>query len=226
MATKRHRFAQRRKSLGLTQEALADRLRVERSTVRRWESGESDPLPWARPAIAKAPDLSLGQLDALLHETVVSGAAHLVEYLGTADAAARVQPRGLRVDRPGQSWPDRDLSLTIMHLGQPDLPEIDDMNRRELLRLFSMTGALLALPPLDTDRIVHAARNTATRLDVATTNEYAQLNTSLWRVFTFAPSKSQVLPLVRKQLDVLTEKLTEPHEQEVHRRQQVVWTAA
>jgi transcriptional regulator with XRE-family HTH domain len=218
LATKRHRFAQRRKSLGFTQEALADRLRVERSTVRRWESGESDPQPWARPAIAKVLNLSLDQLDALLHETMVSGAEHLVEHLGTAGPTARVQLRGIRVDRPDQGWPDRDLGLTIVHLGQPDLPEIDDMNRRELLRLFSMTGALLALPPLDTDRIVHAASTTAPRLDLATTDEYAQLNTSLWRVFTFAPSKAQVLPLVRKQLDVLTAKLGQPHEQEVHRR--------
>jgi transcriptional regulator with XRE-family HTH domain len=41
--TKRDRLAQRRKALGLTQEALAGLLGVERSTVVRWERGETKP---------------------------------------------------------------------------------------------------------------------------------------------------------------------------------------
>ena len=45
---RRERLAQRRKELGLTQEALAGLLGVERSTVVRWERGETEPLAWIR----------------------------------------------------------------------------------------------------------------------------------------------------------------------------------
>jgi transcriptional regulator with XRE-family HTH domain len=54
MATRRRRFAARRKAVGFSQEQLAERLGVERSTVIRWESGETEPQPWLRPKIAGA----------------------------------------------------------------------------------------------------------------------------------------------------------------------------
>jgi tetratricopeptide (TPR) repeat protein/transcriptional regulator with XRE-family HTH domain len=63
---KRQRLAQRRKSLGLTQEALAAMLDVERSTVVRWERGETEPLPWIRPKLAKALRVSSDRLEELL----------------------------------------------------------------------------------------------------------------------------------------------------------------
>lgn len=65
-AGKRHRLAQRRKSLGLTQEALAGLLAVERSTVVRWERGETEPSPWARPKLAKALQVPPDVLEELL----------------------------------------------------------------------------------------------------------------------------------------------------------------
>ena len=39
----RHSLGARRKALGLTQESLAELLRVERSTVARWEQGQPHP---------------------------------------------------------------------------------------------------------------------------------------------------------------------------------------
>ena len=45
----RHGLGARRKALGLTQESLAEQLRVERSTVARWEQGTATPRP-RRPA--------------------------------------------------------------------------------------------------------------------------------------------------------------------------------
>jgi transcriptional regulator with XRE-family HTH domain/tetratricopeptide (TPR) repeat protein len=66
MAAKRQRLAQRRKAVGLSQEALAGVLGIERSTVVRWESGETEPLPWIRPKLARALQVSVDQLGELL----------------------------------------------------------------------------------------------------------------------------------------------------------------
>ncbi|MDQ5856568.1 MAG: helix-turn-helix domain-containing protein, partial [Actinomycetota bacterium] len=68
MALRRQGLAQRRKAVGLTQEALAQRLGVERSTVVRWEAGDTEPLPSIRPNVAHALQVSLDQLAELLTE--------------------------------------------------------------------------------------------------------------------------------------------------------------
>lgn len=68
MAVKRKRFALRRKAVGLSQEQLAERLGVDRSTITRWEGGETLPQPWLRPRIARALQVSADQLDDLLGE--------------------------------------------------------------------------------------------------------------------------------------------------------------
>jgi tetratricopeptide (TPR) repeat protein/transcriptional regulator with XRE-family HTH domain len=63
---RRKRLSQRRKAVGLTQEQLAERLGVERSTVVRWERGETQPLPWLRPRMAKALGVSVDHIGELL----------------------------------------------------------------------------------------------------------------------------------------------------------------
>ncbi len=69
MALKRQRLSQRRKVVGLTQESLAQRLGVERSTVARWEAGATEPVPSIRPEVARALDVSIDQLAELLAES-------------------------------------------------------------------------------------------------------------------------------------------------------------
>jgi tetratricopeptide (TPR) repeat protein/transcriptional regulator with XRE-family HTH domain len=64
--TKRGQLAQRRKAVGLTQEQLAEQLGVERSTVARWERGETQPLPWLRPRLAAALRVSADRIEELL----------------------------------------------------------------------------------------------------------------------------------------------------------------
>src|SRR5260370_39528436 len=66
MSARRQRLAARRKAVGFSQEQLAERLRIDRSTVARWESGETAPQPWRRPRLARALDLSLDQLGQVL----------------------------------------------------------------------------------------------------------------------------------------------------------------
>ncbi|WP_406170084.1 helix-turn-helix transcriptional regulator [Streptomyces sp. NBC_00996] len=66
MALKRHGLVRRRRVVGLTQEGLAETLRVERSTVARWESGKVAPQPWIRPRLAEALRVSVDELNDLL----------------------------------------------------------------------------------------------------------------------------------------------------------------
>ncbi len=75
MAVRRLRFAQRRKAVGLSQEALASLLHVERSTVVRWEAGGTEPMPWVRPKLARALLVSVDQLEELLADVSSAPAA-------------------------------------------------------------------------------------------------------------------------------------------------------
>jgi transcriptional regulator with XRE-family HTH domain len=69
---KRIQLAARRKTVGLSQEALAEQLGVDVSTICRWEYGERRPQPWQRPNLATALKVTLEDLDVLL----LSGDAH------------------------------------------------------------------------------------------------------------------------------------------------------
>jgi transcriptional regulator with XRE-family HTH domain len=64
-AANRGRLAQRRKAVGLTQEQLAERLGVERTTVVRRERGQTQPLPWLRPKLATALRVSADRIEEL-----------------------------------------------------------------------------------------------------------------------------------------------------------------
>jgi transcriptional regulator with XRE-family HTH domain len=66
MSPKRLGLAAARKAVGLSQECLAERLDVERSTVQRWEAGHSTPQPWHRPKLAAALGVSHDELAELL----------------------------------------------------------------------------------------------------------------------------------------------------------------
>jgi transcriptional regulator with XRE-family HTH domain len=68
MAGRRTQLALRRKAVGLSQEQLAERLGVDRSTVVRWERGETLPQPWLRPKIARALQVSVAHLGDLLDD--------------------------------------------------------------------------------------------------------------------------------------------------------------
>ncbi|MGH3842097.1 MAG: helix-turn-helix domain-containing protein [Pseudonocardiaceae bacterium] len=68
MEGKRHRLVSARKTAGFSQERLAEMVGVERSTVMRWERGETRPQPWARPKLARALGISDQVLSDLLAE--------------------------------------------------------------------------------------------------------------------------------------------------------------
>ncbi|MEU6781535.1 transcriptional regulator [Nonomuraea angiospora] len=94
----------------------------------------------------------------------------------------------------------------------------DDMNRREMLRLFTMAGAVIATPQasqaLDIDRIA----NRTTRPDAETVTQYETLNTHLWQVFMLASTKRKVYPLVQDHLATLVDALQRSTTETTHRR--------
>ncbi|MFC8796911.1 helix-turn-helix domain-containing protein [Promicromonospora sp. NPDC057138] len=62
---RRDHLAARRRTVVLSQEALAARLGVQRTTVTRWESGATTPMAWVRPGLAEALGVSSLTLDAM-----------------------------------------------------------------------------------------------------------------------------------------------------------------
>lgn len=101
---RRIRLAQRRKGVGLSQDGLAERLGVERSTVVRWEAGKRTPQPWVRPGLAEALEVTIVQLDDLLGMGDESGGDDVDrrEFTGLATGLALlplVRPRFGRVGR-------------------------------------------------------------------------------------------------------------------------------
>lgn len=89
-----------------------------------------------------------------------------------------------------------------------------EVNRRTLLRLFSLTGAALTLPPLalDAERM-EAITSGAAAPDSTGVDDFARLNTNLWQVYALTQQKKSILPLLREQLAVLCNSLGRAHPQ-------------
>src|SRR4051794_37826999 len=94
MSAKRHQLAQRRRAMGLSQEQLAERLGVDRSTVVRWERADPAPRPGQRPRLAEVLQLTVEEIGPLL--TVVDAPA-------TEPADPRRDKAG---DRPATAPPE------------------------------------------------------------------------------------------------------------------------
>lgn len=189
MAGKRWRLTQRRKVLGFTQESLAAALEVDRTTIERWENGRRVPQPWVRPRLAGVLQVSATELDEMINES----------------GPNRASGDQKRADWAAARWP-HDLKKVIVGTGRRDLAEIDDMQRRELLHLFSVVGAMLALPA--------AASAAGSRA----LTDHATLNRHLWQIYSLAPAKGEVMPLVRRQLATLANELANPHGPDAHRQ--------
>lgn len=67
MAVRRTELADVRKAAGYSQESLAEAMQVDRSTVFRWEAGNTDPLPYQQPKLARLLGISAEGLRRLLH---------------------------------------------------------------------------------------------------------------------------------------------------------------
>lgn len=92
MARRRQRLAKRRQAVGLTQEALAEGLGVDRSTIVRWEAGTASPQAWMRPSLAAAIHITIEELASLL--------AGRTEQVEPRDILEQEPPTWLRQSRP------------------------------------------------------------------------------------------------------------------------------
>ncbi|MCK2245231.1 MULTISPECIES: helix-turn-helix transcriptional regulator [unclassified Crossiella] len=195
---------QRREACGYSQEQLAGEVGVTPRTVGRWERGQSNPQPWHRPRLAALLRLGIEQLGVLLTENE-PGLTGRDLASGTHTALPETLSYG----------------HTVIIRGQRETTECDDVNRRDLLRLFSFAGAGLAFPAaadaVDWDRLAYHSTH-ALRPDPETLDQYEKLNLRLWREYSDAVSKMDMLAVVRHQLNELTSSLQNSPEGPSRRR--------
>ncbi|MFI7676356.1 helix-turn-helix domain-containing protein [Actinophytocola sp. NPDC049390] len=101
-------LAAAREAAGYTQEHLATTLKVERTTIGRWERGVQSPQPWQRRGLAAALRVSLEELDDLLRQTLRHPAA----------------PVGTSALVPSQTSPVPAPAAQDTHVDGP-VPEVD-----------------------------------------------------------------------------------------------------
>lgn len=201
-----------REALRLSVRAFAEHLGVAARTVAKWEAGGRGIR--LRPDTQAILDTALSRAN----DDARSRFALMLVARRDAETAEPGQGDGL----PGRFNAEDCFSGRPTHFA-----EIADMDRREVLRLISLAGGLLATPPADGRpdwaRIVGVFESNRP-LDAGIIDDYAALNSHLWRVFTLSTSKRDVLPMVRSQLDVLTGELDRPSSPAL-RRQLCVLTA-
>lgn len=97
--------------------------------------------------------------------------------------------------------------------------EIDDMNRRELLRLMSISGALMTAhgAPGDGSRPRELARGKVHRAPPPL-EQYEDMNSALWNSYAAATSKASVFRPARRQLGVLIGGLEMSNGPTMHKR--------
>ncbi|WP_246290510.1 helix-turn-helix domain-containing protein [Lentzea indica] len=171
-------FARRRAAMGLSQEALAERLNIDVRTVRRWDSGDfvKGPQPWIRPKLARYLQVSLERLDELLsgepdeQAAVVDGEVVSPEVTQVPPGAVMLpvlvdgKPVLLPVD-----------ATTLAAKGFPALPgalapaagedAMSPLSRRSLLKFSVLSSALPALDPEAHQQVAAAMEDARRYLD-------------------------------------------------------------
>jgi len=97
--------------------------------------------------------------------------------------------------------------------GPDPMGALDDMYRRELLRLLSIAAVAVAMPE---DAVATGSRGLAAARGPADIEQYAALNAHLWQVFALSRAKRQVYPLVHEQLGVLIGQMNRGQPAAVH----------
>ncbi|WP_185447346.1 helix-turn-helix domain-containing protein [Kribbella qitaiheensis] len=114
--TRRDALANRRREVCKTQESLAMEIGVQRSTVARWESGDTTPSLWARPRIANALGVTLDLLDVLLINLVEQNHPQIAKDDVVGPVAAPMPPPV----RDAKLGADADDALRLSLVPGPD----------------------------------------------------------------------------------------------------------
>jgi transcriptional regulator with XRE-family HTH domain len=188
-----------RLATGLSQGRLAEELNkvsghatLTREEVSRWERGGRMPGRFWLPHLSAVLHVPLARLEAV--------------------------KAGRAVAQPLSDC----YSVAAGHAGcLPQVTGIDEVNRRELLRIISMAGAVMAggaVPgEIDWGRLDYFADRIG-GVDAQTVDEFGVLNGHLWRAFVLARTKQAMFPAVRDQLDVVTSSLGQTGSPVLHRR--------
>lgn len=84
----------------------------------------------------------------------------------------------------------------------PGVGDLDEMIRREFLRILTVSGALTALPLDEAEALTEGVRRGALA-------DFTRMNSHLWQVYQLARSKGSVHLIVRDQLSTLNEALAD-----------------
>lgn len=193
MALRRLRLAERRKARGYTQEDLAGRLGCDRSTVIRWEHAQTDPQPWQRPALARALQVTPGELATLLQD--------VTQVPGRADRASLITSVPL----------DFSLSSAYTVRVMEGFSARDIASRRQALAdITVITGAVLLRPvrqwaaslALDPGQVASAGPDEVSELEQAVTT---------FRRWDASGAGGLRRKAVAGQLNAVAETLRDPH---------------
>ncbi|EWM15259.1 DNA-binding protein [Kutzneria sp. 744] len=95
MARRASPLRELRKAVGLTQEALAEKLHVDRRSVNRWEAGKSSPLATIVPVLARTLGVSGKELMTVLARTAACSEQTDLKWWSEAAASNRLPTRSV-----------------------------------------------------------------------------------------------------------------------------------
>ncbi|WP_213456637.1 NB-ARC domain-containing protein [Rhizomonospora bruguierae] len=125
---------QRRKTVGYTQEKLAEELGVDRTTVVRWERAESQPQPWQRPKLAELLRISAEELhDILLEVSDLPSRGAGTDTTSKPEGALQVAP-----DNPGMT--DQEATAHRQPVAHPPAPTASVRLERAIADAYDLVG--------------------------------------------------------------------------------------